>query len=61
MIETKYFILKPSGNTDAAYASRAALEAYANIIRPTNPALADALTTWRLQCLANILLEISDE
>jgi len=42
----KYFVLKPAGNTQYHHASRVAMSKYAEIIRSTNPELADNLDEW---------------
>jgi hypothetical protein len=42
----KYFVLKPGGRTAYHAASRAAMRAYAAVIREENPVLAAELETW---------------
>jgi hypothetical protein len=42
----KYFVLKPNGDDEYAYASREALRAYADSIEDVNPLLADDLRSW---------------
>lgn len=42
----KYFILKPNGDTPHAKASRAAMEAYAFVIKEENPKLASEIQEW---------------
>lgn len=44
----KYFVLKPKGDDDYAIASRAAMMAYAAVIRELNPTLAEELRDWVL-------------
>ena len=45
-LELKYFVLKPKGNSDYAFASRMAMIAYAANIKKTNPQLANDLHEW---------------
>jgi len=48
-LEMKYFILKPkakSCNDIYAKASQAAMKAYADIVRPTQPEFASELDKW---------------
>ena len=42
----KYFVLKPEGDNPHAEASRAAMLAYADAIKPHNRKLCDELTQW---------------
>jgi hypothetical protein len=42
----KYFVLKPNGTDTYARASRAAMRAYANVVRAENPVLSDELREW---------------
>lgn len=42
----KYFVLNPAGNHAYAEASREAMQAYADVIQHTNPALAEDLREW---------------
>lgn len=45
-LEMRYFILKPKGNDPYARASRAAMRAYADVIRAENPEMAIDLDEW---------------
>ena len=45
-LKMKYFVLKPEGEDDYAFASRMAMRAYAANIRRTNSALAKDLNNW---------------
>jgi len=45
-LEMKYFVLKPKGAGSYAEASRRAMVAYAQSIRPVDKELADALLAW---------------
>lgn len=51
----KYFVLKPKGTDAYAAASRAALNAYANIIIHTDEHLAKDLLNWSLDETENAL------
>jgi hypothetical protein len=42
----KYFVLKPEGDSMYAYASRRAMQLYADIIRTSNSILAEELDQW---------------
>ncbi len=42
----KYFVLKPRGDDEYAQASRAALAAYAGVIAPRNPKMAQEIRDW---------------
>ena len=42
----KYFVLNPAGNSPYHFASRIAIEAYANAINTENLKLADDLREW---------------
>ena len=60
----KYFVLKPKGEDIYAQASRAAMRAYANVIRHENTKFSDELRHWADQehALANedLLREIHE-
>jgi len=45
-LEMKYFVLKPDGFDEYNYASRQAMQAYADAIEETNIGLADDLRAW---------------
>ena len=45
-LDLKYFVLKPKGDNEYAEASRAAMLAYADSIKKTNPKLANDLVDW---------------
>jgi ribosomal protein S27AE len=45
-LEMKYFVLKPSGNTQYHHASRVAMHKYAEIIKSENPELSSELIEW---------------
>lgn len=45
-LQMKYFVLKPSGPSPYAKASRMAMREYAKAIRADNAALADELMEW---------------
>lgn len=45
-LDMKYFVLNPHGNDGHAKASRAAMNAYAAVIRAEDPERADALREW---------------
>lgn len=42
----KYFVLKPGGSDEYAWASRQAMLTYADAIAEVNPELAEELTQW---------------
>ena len=42
----KYFVLKPGGTDTYAKASRAAMRAYAKMVRAENPDLSNELREW---------------
>lgn len=42
----KYFVLKPKGRGTHARASRAAMRAYAAVVKQCNPELSDELHQW---------------
>lgn len=46
MLETKYFVLKPGGNSRHHKASRMAMRAYARYMRQFDPKLADDICNW---------------
>lgn len=57
-LRMKYFVLKPSGDSAYAAASRNALKSYAESIETVNPVLAKELMEWRKQELKKGLEKI---
>lgn len=45
-LELRYFVLKPKGSDDFAWASRMAMRTFAEHIKMSQPALAEDLITW---------------
>lgn len=60
-LQMKYFVLKPRGSDPYAYASRAALVAYAEAIRSENSELARDLREWVLQEIKLVAREGKEE
>lgn len=52
-LHMKYFVLKPDGADDYAYASRAALWSFAEEIESSNPDLAADLYQWVIDIREN--------
>lgn len=45
-LELRYFVLKPKGSDDFAWASRMAMRTFAEYIKMSQPELAEDLITW---------------
>ena len=60
-LQMKYFVLKPSGDSPYAIASRDAMIAYADSIEHENPQLAADLNNWVMEETGKKLMGINED